>query len=175
MNKFQKLILFLDLFLIAIMAFYGYMLYDMFSVSGKPIGVYVGCMVFTIVVYNLLRYQECFRGHLWFRIFGEPCCRPYLWIGENCRNLWNCIPWGRSSLKLRDPYLYNQFYYLPVLCINTFLYGCILCMNWTTLGTVFYNLLCLFFVFVTISVISFSALEIVYRLTAFVMRRIIKK
>lgn len=174
MTRIQKLLLFVDFLLIALMAYYGYQLYGMFEESGKPIALYLFFVVCTVCIYDLMRYYEHLLPKKWFRTFVVPLCWPYRKMGEWCRNLWERILIGKSSLKLRDPYLYNQFYYLPILCINTCLYGSVLCMGWNSLSDVAYNIVSLAVIFFIISLLSFSMIEIVYRVTAFLMNKLIR-
>lgn len=175
MTRIRKLLLFVDFLLVAMMAYYGYQLYGMFRESGKPLALYIIFMVFTVGIYDTMRYYKYLEDKRWFRTFVRPLCYPYCVMGEWCRLIWERIPYGKSTLKLRDPYLHNQFYYLPILSINTCLYGCILCMGWNSFGAILYNILSLVVIFFIVSLVSFSMLEIVYRLTAWLMNKLITR
>lgn len=110
MNKIDKMLLALDLLVVAICAYFAYELHDMIQLSRKPQALYPIVLLFTLSVSIAMILYEELSVFNWFRKYGRHICRPYLWIGMATSRFWS--RWSRlgNGYSPQDSCLYRRFF-----------------------------------------------------------------
>lgn len=171
----QKLPILVECMLMGVVALFIYEMYDMCQVMHKPIIYFLVPAFFTVFTSIAYRGREQLSESPELRKYILPLCKPYTWIGNLNKRLWNHIPFGKDRHTSYTSVLYPMFSFLPILPINLAITTCVYMSSWTTISSIFIAICVTGSTFFIVGLISHSAIELSFRLAALVTCQISKR
>ena len=167
-HKTEKMLLAVDLLIMAVIGYFAGGLYRMMQLSGKPFWLFALLLGLTLGLSVALRFYGQLSRFRWFRRWVAPLCHPYQWLAYNTAESVRQMASSRNFCTL-DSCLYSLFFYLPVLPINLAVSAVIMSISWNTALRALSGLLLAAGTFFIVGIITFYLLECVYQFSSWAM------